>query len=98
MNSSAEIELFLDHLTVERGLARNTLLAYRRDITRYCDFLASLNKTISDATESDIENFLTVLRSGDDNHQPLSVSSAARSIIALRGFHKFHAQIGRAHV
>ena len=92
MNSLAEIELFLDHLTVERGLARNTLLAYRRDITRYCDFLASLNKTISDATESDIENFLTVLRSGDDNHQPLSVSSAARSIIALRGFHKFHAR------
>ncbi|MDP9184197.1 MAG: site-specific integrase, partial [Actinomycetota bacterium] len=31
---------YLDHLTVERGLADNTLAAYRRDLDRYLAFLA----------------------------------------------------------
>ena len=92
MNSLVDVESFLDHLAVERGLSKNTLLAYRRDITRYCEFLASRTKEISEATERDIEEFLTFLRSGSEGKRPLSVSSAARSIIAIRGFHKFHAR------
>ena len=92
-----DVETFLDHLTVERGLSKNTLLAYRRDVTRYCDFLASRSKAIADATERDIEDFLTFLRSGNAEHKPLSVSSAARSIIAIRGFHKFHARENSLH-
>src|SRR6266545_4120059 len=35
----AQIERFLDHLTVERGLSSNTLAAYRRDLARYGSFL-----------------------------------------------------------
>lgn len=92
MNLSADVEVFLDHLTVERGLSRNTLLAYRRDITRYCDFLTHRGKSVSEASEGDIEDFLVQLRSGDEEHQALSVSSAARSIIAVRGFHKFYSR------
>ena len=92
MNLRPDVELFLDHLTVERGLSRNTLLAYRRDITRYCEFLEGRGKEVAQASESDIEDFLSHLRSGDGKHSPLSVSSSARSIIALRGFHKFYAR------
>lgn len=92
MNFSADVEIFLDHLTVERGLSRNTLLAYRRDITRYCDFLSARNRSLSEASERDIEDFLLQLRSGDGEHKALSVSSAARSIIAVRGFHKFYSR------
>ncbi|WP_396350775.1 tyrosine-type recombinase/integrase [Kocuria atrinae] len=33
------VHRYLDHLTVERGLAANTLAAYRRDLTRYLEFL-----------------------------------------------------------
>ena len=32
---STQIERFLDHLSVERGLSANTLSAYRRDLARY---------------------------------------------------------------
>jgi integrase/recombinase XerD len=92
MNLSADVEIFLDHLTVERGLSRNTLLAYRHDITRYCDFLLSRGRSFSEATEGDVEEFLVHLRTGSDGHKPLSVSSAARSIIAIRGFHRFYSQ------
>ena len=86
------VDTFLDHLAVERGLSKNTLLAYRRDIERYQTFLSARDKSPSNASESDIEDFLSYLRSGDNEHPPLSVSSAARSIIAVRGFHKFNAR------
>jgi len=99
MNSSlnrANVDLFLDHLTVERGLSRNTLLAYQRDLLRYIDFLESLGKSMLDVSERDIEDFLSHLRNGDVNHPPLSPSSSARSIIAVRGFHKFLARENRS--
>jgi integrase/recombinase XerD len=92
MNSHPDVDLFLDHLTVERGLSRNTLLAYRRDLNRYAEFLENKSKTIAEASERDIEDFLSALRSGDSNYPPLSVSSAARSVIAVRGLHKFFAR------
>lgn len=92
MNSHPDVDLFLDHLTVERGLSRNTLLAYRRDLNRYAEFLEKKSKTIAEALERDIEDFLSALRSGDSNYPPLSVSSAARSVIAVRGLHKFFAR------
>jgi len=99
MNSSlnrANVDLFLDHLTVERGLSRNTLLAYQRDLLRYIDFLESLGKSMLDVSERDIEDFLSHLRNGDVNHPPLSPASSARSIIAVRGFHKFLARENRS--
>ena len=99
MNSSlnrANVDLFLDHLTVERGLSRNTLLAYQRDLLRYIDFLESLGKSMLDVSARDIEDFLSHLRNGDGNHPPLSPSSSARSIIAVRGFHKFLARENRS--
>ena len=99
MNSSfdsAHIELFLDHLTVERGLSRNTLLAYRRDLHRYVDFLQQTGKSPLSANERDIEDFLIFLRTGSETYPPLSASSAARSIIAVRGFHKFQARESRS--
>jgi integrase/recombinase XerD len=99
MNSSlnrANVDLLLDHLTVERGLSRNTLLAYQRDLLRYIDFLESLGKSMLDVSERDIEDFLSHLRNGDGNHPPLSPASSARSIIAVRGFHKFLARENRS--
>lgn len=92
MTSSTDVDVFIDHLTVERGLSRNTLVAYRRDILRYCEFLSMRDKSIAEASERDIEDFLLSLRSGSSDYKALSVSSAARSIIAIRGFHKFYSR------
>ena len=36
---TAAVGQYLDHLAVERGLARNSLASYRRDLSRYLDFL-----------------------------------------------------------
>ena len=88
---------YLDHLAVERGLARNTLLAYRRDLTRYVEFLASRGiDGLAGVGERDVGEFLAELRAGDDGHPPLAASSAARTVVAVRGLHRFAVRDGRA--
>jgi len=81
---------WLDHLRVERGAADNTLTSYRRDLARYGEFLGG--RGISDPAavrESDVTEFLASLREGTPERPPLSASSAARTLVAVRGFHRF---------
>jgi integrase/recombinase XerD len=81
---------YLRHLAVERGLAANTLESYERDLLRYADWLAALDRTaLNDVLESDVTGFLIALRTGDDEHPPLAVSSAGRAVVAVRGLHAF---------
>lgn len=84
------VRAFLDHLAVERGSAANTLASYRRDLARYVDFLDGAGvSSISDVSSAEVTAFLAYLRSGDSDHPPLSASSAARAVIAVRGLHRF---------
>ncbi len=81
---------YLSHLAIERGLADNTLSSYRRDLTRYADFMVGRGRTEPDQIEeADVAAFSAALRSGDEEHSPLGTSSVARTIVAARGFHKF---------
>lgn len=81
---------YLDHLAIERGLAANTLASYQRDLRRYVGFLESLGRTEPAAVSAeDVSTFLRGLREGDDDHPPLGASSAARTLVAVRGFHRF---------
>jgi integrase/recombinase XerD len=84
------VRTYLDHLAIERGLAANTLTSYRRDLRRYQHFLAE--REIDDLDRIDeptVTAFLVRLREGDAEHPPLSSTSAARTVVAVRGFHKF---------
>jgi len=81
---------YLDYLGAERGLAANTLSAYRRDLRRYVAFLRGHDVAVLDAvTEADVGAYLAWLRAGDEEHRPLVASSAARALVAVRGFHRF---------
>jgi integrase/recombinase XerD len=42
-----------------------------------------------EVAESDVAGFLAALRHGDDDHPPLSATSAARAVVAVRGLHRF---------
>ncbi|HEY3923467.1 MAG TPA: site-specific tyrosine recombinase XerD [Acidothermaceae bacterium] len=89
------VRTYLDHLVVERGLAKNTLSSYRRDLRRYLDFLAQQQRDdLGQVTEEDVAAFLAALRLGDSEHPPLSASSAGRTIVAVRGFHRFAVREG----
>lgn len=84
------LRTYLDHLAVERGLAANTLSSYRRDLRRYLGFLAEAGvDDLDGVTEATVSAFLVSLREGDPDHTPLSATSAGRTLVAVRGFHKF---------
>ncbi len=81
---------WLTHLDVERGVSPHTLRAYRRDLRRYADHLASRGVTDPAVVDEEaVASFLAHLREGDADHPPLAASSAARSLVAVRGFHRF---------
>ncbi|WP_214059417.1 site-specific tyrosine recombinase XerD [Nocardioides aquaticus] len=81
---------YLDHLGVEKGLAANTLSSYRRDLRRYLAHLDAVGVHDLDAvSEATVTEFLARLREGDAEHPPLAAASAARTVVAVRGFHRF---------
>jgi integrase/recombinase XerD len=93
------VRTYLDHLVVERGVADNTLKSYRRDLRRYVGFLSG--RGVSDPANVDeamVSSFLMALREGDGVHQSLSAGSAARTVVAVRGFHKFAVREGLTQV
>jgi integrase/recombinase XerD len=84
------LDTYLAHLTVERGLSPNTLAAYRRDLERYVAFLTDRGVTGAEQVgELDVEAYVVAVRTGSDGRAALSASSAARSVVAVRGWHKF---------
>ncbi|MET9215552.1 MULTISPECIES: site-specific tyrosine recombinase XerD [unclassified Nocardia] len=90
-----EIDAYLDHLAVERGAARNTLGAYRRDLARYRAFLTGRGiANLAAVAQGDVAEFTMALRSGGEDHPPLAAGSVARALIAVRGLHRFAAAEG----
>ena len=88
----AQVQGYLDHLTIERGVAANTLSSYRRDLRRYIAHLTTRGiDDLAAVAEADVSEFLVALRRGDPDGGalPLSAVSAARALIAVRGLHRF---------
>jgi len=82
------ITTFLDYLSVERGLANNTILSYRKDLDSYINFLTRMHiDTLSKITKQDITNFMM-----NQKDKGLSVNSISRHLAAIRMFHRFLAR------
>ena len=83
--------LFLDYLSIEKGLANNTLLAYRRDLTRYLGHLKKARVgTLDSVSRKEVMDYL--LKERDRGLSPTSVS---RELVAIRMLHRFLTQEGR---
>ncbi|MDX1622087.1 MAG: site-specific integrase [Nitriliruptorales bacterium] len=87
---------YLDHLTVERGLSEHTIAAYRRDLSRYAEYLAERGiADPRDAETEDVEQYVVWLRQQQSaDGQPYAASSVARMVVAVRGLHRFLAREG----
>jgi integrase/recombinase XerD len=93
MTDAAWTSGYLRHLTVERGLSRNTVTSYRRDLGLYADWLASRGLDGPGAVrEQDLADFVRHL--GTDRQPPLATSSIARVLSSVRGLHRFLAEEG----
>jgi integrase/recombinase XerD len=86
-----------DWLSVERGLAANSLSAYRRDLRRYAAFLRAQGITDPKRVDEDIvHTYVRHLESlrDDEGARLLAPSSVARNVVAVRSFHRFCAGEG----
>jgi integrase/recombinase XerD len=86
-----QIERFLDHLLVERGLSSHTVAAYRRDLARYRDGLAASGVTDARAVrDADVARHVAGLSaSTHGDGRPYRASSVVRALSSVRAFHRF---------
>jgi integrase/recombinase XerD len=78
---------FLAYLEFERGLARNTLQAYRTDLLQFGVFLAERGVGAADAGAADVSDFLAGLATGN-GQPPCSASTIHRKTACLRSFYR----------
>lgn len=78
------IAAFLHYARAEKGLSTNTMLAYRRDMVKFAEFLESRSVSLLEATRSEIVDFLSSLYA-----QGLDSRSVARQLVTLRNFYRF---------
>jgi integrase/recombinase XerD len=87
---------YVDHLRAERGLADNTVQAYRRDLGLYARYLEEVG--IADpriVAGEDLDAFVVWLRRRPSaSGTPYASSTVARVVVAVRGFHRFLAREG----
>ena len=95
--SLAEYETWL---RVERGLAPNSLAAYRRDLRRYAEYLRRHGDSDPGAvSEETVAAYVEELRNArdDDGRARYAPSSIARAVAAVRSFHRFCVEEGLVH-
>jgi integrase/recombinase XerD len=89
---------YFDHLSVERGLSPHSLAAYRRDLALYAAYLdsAGIARPI-DAVAEDLAGFVAwILEQRTAAGGAYAQSTIARTLVAVRGLHKFLLREGLA--
>ncbi|MFO8072488.1 MAG: site-specific tyrosine recombinase XerD [Polyangia bacterium] len=86
--SALLVDLYLAHLKVERGLARNTIVSYSRDLVELVEALDERGVELASARHEDLAAFLARL-----SRRGLSRRSQARALSAIRGLFRYlHAE------
>lgn len=89
---AADVQRYLDHLTVERGLSVNTLSAYRRDLNRYRAFLEKRGiRAVKGIDEGTVRSFVASISASTHGREdaPYTATSVARALSSVRSFHRF---------
>lgn len=79
-----QVETFLEMMTAERGVSRNTIESYGRDLDGLNEFLLRRNVELAQASSDDLRAWLTAASRGG-----FAASTAARRLSALRQFYRF---------
>ena len=79
------IDAFLNYLSVERGLSRNTIISYSEDLRGYIGYVKSRSiKSLSATTKNEIVGFMMARKD-----RGIAANSVARSLAAIRMFYRF---------
>ncbi len=84
------LDRFLDHIRLSRTGSADTADAYRRDIERFLEYLRENGiSSFEKVGKEDISDYVMKLRSGEIGGVPLSNSSYARNLSALKSFYRY---------
>ncbi|CAB4538195.1 MAG: tyrosine recombinase [Actinobacteria bacterium] len=81
---SRSVTEYLNHLSVERGLSKNTVAAYRRDLSRFMQFAEENSE--QDLSEEFMSSYVATLRGSP---LKLAESSISRAVVTIRNFSSF---------
>lgn len=85
-----QVQAYLNHLTIERGLSENTMAAYKHDLKRYLTYLTQEKVCeVSNISTHHVAGFVQALSSGSHHMGQLTETSINRILIAARGWHRF---------
>ena len=84
------VETFLDSLWMERGLSDNTLSAYRADLVKLSEWLASRKRLLLKVTREDLLAYLA-----ERVHQGIQIRTTARILSSIRRFYQHMQREGR---
>jgi len=80
-----EIQDFLHFLTVEKGLAKNTIISYKRDLQQYSYFLREIDvHNVKDISRTHIIRYLSKMKNDGKSSKTM-----ARNVASIRSFHQF---------
>ena len=89
---AAGIDAFVDALWLEEGLSKNTLLAYRRDLTQLSQWLADRDGTLLATTELDLQTYFA------DKHSATKASTANRRLTVFKRYFRWALRERMMHV
>jgi len=93
-----QVQRFLDHLAVERGLSPHTVVAYRRDLVRYAVFLRG--RGITDVRRVDERavagHVASISASTYGDGKRYRATSVVRALSSIRAFHRFLLREGQS--
>ena len=81
--SQASIDSFIDALWLEDGLSKNTLAAYRRDLSIYADWTGTEERRLNDSSESDLSRYFSL------KHASTRATSANRRLTVFKRYFRW---------
>jgi integrase/recombinase XerD len=90
------IDEFISYISYEKGLAKNSIDSYRRDLALWRRFAVATKVDVAAPSAEDLTAYLETLRAGQPPAQkPFAPSSVARALVSLRGLYRFLFREGR---
>ncbi len=83
MSADASIDVFIDALWLEEGLSKNTLAAYRRDLTLYASWLAGWHRGLTETRESDLNSYFAA------RHEASRATTANRRLTVFKRYFRW---------
>ena len=83
---------FFNYLSIEKGLASNTISAYRLDIEKFFHYLSTNQLSLEQVTPEQLSFYVAWLRGMENTEFKIGESSIARNIISIRSYFTYLAK------